>query len=256
MSINFFIIKTLSLLLYPLTQALILQVTALALTLRGRAAAGAAALALAVLHLAFFSMPPVAGWLINSLEYGYPPTPAAQMPQAEAIVLLGGAMRGAVPGADLGDLNQQADRVTYAAQLYQAGRAPLVIVTGGSFDDLPSEATLLADVLMLMGVPGSAMLLEERSRDTWDNAEMIAALLREQEVGRVLLVTSAFHMRRSAAVFEAAGVDFVVAPSDHRQLQESEVFWLTLPTVESLLTSTLAIHEHAGYWVYRVRQLL
>jgi uncharacterized SAM-binding protein YcdF (DUF218 family) len=111
----------------------------------------------------------------------------------------------------------------------------------------------MKDVLSVMGVPPRAMVLENQSRNTNDNALYSAVLLNNRGVKRILLVTSAFHMRRAVPLFERQGFDVYPAPTDFQRLVGSTVLPGWLPSAENLSRTTLAIREHAGYWVYRWR---
>ncbi|MCB1679664.1 MAG: YdcF family protein [Halioglobus sp.] len=240
-------------LLYPLSQALLLCLAGLLLLLlrRERAAFVAGLLGVGWLYLCSTAL--VADLLMAQLERAYPPRALALTPSADAIVLLGGGVRGATHGDALADLNPQADRLVYATALYQAGRAPVILATGGNRPGARPEAEMTRDILRVMGVPDAAILLETRSRDTHDNAVYSAALLRARDMRRVLLVTSAFHMRRAQALFEAQGLEVIPAPTDYQRLAVPPAVPPWLPGVENLARSTHALHELLGYRVYRCR---
>jgi uncharacterized SAM-binding protein YcdF (DUF218 family) len=167
------------------------------------------------------------------------------------MVVLGGATRGDTSPLQPADLNAQADRLLYAAQLYQAGKAPLLLLSGGSAAHLRPEAEEMAEILAIMGVPEAAMLLEGHSRNTYENALYSAQLLQQRAVRRVLLVTSAFHMRRAEAVFAAQGIEVVPAATDYQRLLQAELLPAWLPSATALVQSTYALRELAGLWVYR-----
>lgn len=120
--------------------------------------------------------------------------PRAPSGTFDAIVVLGCRVNpGGAPSHAL------ARRAAHAARFYAEGKAPLVIVTGGIGDFGPSEASVAADVLVAHGVPRSAILVEDASTSTWENA----TFARERfGAGRVLVVTDAFHTLRSERIFE------------------------------------------------------
>ena len=107
------------------------------------------------------------------------------------------------------------------------------------------------ELLTLMGVPPYAILQEDRSRDTHQNAVNTGAMLEKLGINKILLVTSAFHMRRSEAVFEAQGLEVIPAPTDFQRLVGPATVPGWLPSVSDLWQSTHALHEIIGYWVYR-----
>ena len=111
----------------------------------------------------------------------------------------------------------------------------------------------MRDILAVMGVPARDMLLENQSRNTHDNALYCAILLKAKGIQRVLLVTSAFHMRRAQALFEKQGLIVVPAPTDFQRIVSNSTVPGVLPQVGNLSRTTHALHELVGYWVYRWR---
>jgi uncharacterized SAM-binding protein YcdF (DUF218 family) len=257
--ISFEATKLLSLLVYPLTQVFLLQVLALLILWRGRRRT---ALIIMVAGLAWFylvSTEVFGGRLMHYLERPYPPVAAEALPEADVIVLLGGGVHSRKSPQVLGDLNRWSDRLLFATALYKAGKAPMIVLSGGGPDGRPTESALSRDILQVMGVPVASLLLEQNSRDTYGNALHTAPLLRQRGWERVLLVTSAFHMRRAVALFAAQGITVIPAPTDHfvdrhddpgdQQLQV--LAWL--PTLKGMLVTHYAMHELVGFGVYRLR---
>ena len=80
-----------------------------------------------------------------------------------------------------------------------------------------------------------------------------APILQARDFDKVLLVTSAFHMRRAEAVFSEQGINVQPAPTDHKRLVTDTPVPQWLPGSGSLLRTTLALHEITGFWVYRWR---
>ena len=120
-------------------------------------------------------------------------------------------------------------------------------MSGGASRGAVPGAIRSRDVLLRLGVPSESILLEETSLTTRAEAENLVTLL----VGarHVLLVTSALHMRRGLALFDAQGFKVTAVATDHRVHQYSEFIPGWMPTVDHLNTSTAAIHEWVGYWV-------
>ena len=147
-----------------------------------------------------------------------------------------------------------ADRVWHAAALYRAGKARWVVLSGGSppgSENVAPEAEAMAEVLRALGVPASAMRLEGRSRNTLENALLSLALVRQGGARRVLLVTSALHMPRALAVFQAvfagSGVTVVPAATDAEALgDEPELRTAWLPDARSLEWSSRCVKEYLG----------
>lgn len=206
----------------------------------------------------------VANALVKSLEWRY--LPGDPLPEAGAIVVLGGGTQPRQFPRPSPEVDGAGDRVIYAARLFREGKAPLVVVTGGR---LPWSSAAqgadaeMADLLAFMGVPPEAMLLEGRSANTYENAVFTKELLEPLGITRIILVTSALHMPRAAAVFAKQGFEVIPAPTDFsvtlpdealpfRQAWPNYLFDL-FPTADNLSETTLAMKEYLGILTYRVR---
>lgn len=217
---------------------------------RLRSARGLAACALVWLWL--WSTPVCSLWLRSLVEDSQAQLPIAAMPQAQAIVVLGGALSPPSGRSTEIDLQAAADRVWYAARLFHAGKAPLLLLSGGSERGRHaySEAQAMAVFLQDLGVPARAIWLEEGSRTTRENAAFSAPLLKGRGIQNVLLVTSALHMPRALALFATQGLQAIPAPTDfeaHRAPPAGLQAWL--PDALALDGSGRAIKELVGKWV-------
>jgi uncharacterized SAM-binding protein YcdF (DUF218 family) len=103
-------------------------------------------------------------------------------------------------------------------------------------------------LLNRLGVSSSVILLEESSFTTQEEAVAIAKLV--DSSNHILLVTSSLHMRRAVALFNAQGFKVTAVPTDHRVHKYPSAIPGWMPTIEHLSTSTAAIHEWVGFWVY------
>lgn len=256
MPISFAFIKLLSLLVYPLTQFFLLQLAALLVLLRGWRRSGILLLLTGLCWCYLASTAVFGGWLMQRLEAPYPPVAATDLPAADAIVLLGGGVHSRKSAAVLGNLNRWSDRLLFSAALFKAGKAPVIVLSGGGPAGQPTEAQLSLEILQVMGVPAGSMLMEEASRDTHGNALYTVPLLRERDLRKVLLVTSAFHMRRAQALFAAQGMAVIPAPTDHHTGPGEIGLRDWFPTLEGLTLTHYALHERAGYEIYRLRDWL
>jgi len=214
--------------------------------------------ALLTIVLGTFSSQVVANRLLHTLEDQYPDKGIEAVPEAQAIVVLGGALK--MPAGDHrgSGLDQAADRLLVAFRLYRAGKAPLIVCSGGnnplgSYVGRP-ESQGVCELLHEWGVPTEALLVEGSSINTRENALESRALLAERGVARIVLVTSASHMPRAVATFEKVGFEVEPAPADFR------VGWGTphpvlkwVPSPLGLLNASVAIHEWVGLWIYRLR---
>lgn len=207
---------------------------------------------LALGWLTFWSLPVASNHLRAWLEAEHPPLPVASQPAAHAVVVLGGAM--SPPGVDglPANLSDAADRLWLAAQLYHAGKASVLLLSGGSdaWRSRTSEARAMQQVLATLGVPLHAMWLEEASRNTRENAQGSAALLLPGGRQQILLVTSALHMPRAKALFEAQGFTVNPAATDHTGHEPQGLLgWV--PDTGALDGSARAMKELVGRWAGR-----
>lgn len=195
--------------------------------------------------------------LVAPLERMTVPLQAPERAGAQAIVVLAAGRVRRAPeydGRDIPDYIALA-RLRYGAHLQRKTGLP-ILVSGGSgapdaLDRGYSEADGMAAALREdFGVPVKWM--ENRSRDTAENAAFSAAILRAEGVRRVLLVTDAMHMPRARAVFERAGLDVVSAPTMFFSNQPLSIHaWI--PSAEGMRRSWYAMYELIGIAWYRLR---
>lgn len=241
---------------YPLGAGLALGLLGLLLLTLRRRRSGTTLLALSLAWLWIWSTPAFSDWLRLGLESRYPMLTAEQAPQAAAIVVLGGAFSHQQDWP-YPNMSSNADRYWHAARLYHAGRAPLVILSGGrtpgrgpGLTDAGAGALFLAD----LGVPADAIWLEERALTTRGNAVEVAEVLREQGLEDFLLVTSALHMRRSEAAFRAVGLNPMPVATDFQvRMPQRSGLRRWLPNASALAGASLAAHEYVGHFTYRLR---
>ena len=159
---------------------------------------------------------------------------AEDMPTADAIVVLGGGMTANKAVYPYADISEAGDRVWHAARLYRAGKAPLVVPTG--CNDKDAVVPLLLD----LGVPSTALRVEDEARNTEENARFVATMLKDVVPGRkprILLVTSAIHMRRALLMYSryASELDIIPRLSPEERLHPEGAGWiLGLSVVASL----------------------
>jgi len=182
---------------------------------------------------------PVSIWLMAPL------TPSASLPgKAPAAVVLGA-------GVEIDDTptENSARRVVRAVQLYHQGLVPRVLFsTGNRSPGGVSEAAAMARFAETLGVPREAILLEEGSRTTWENALYSARILRDRGIGRIILVTDPLHMRRSRETFAAQGLTVAPVPS-----RDAAKLW---GAVGGWMYFQRGVHEYIGIAFYRLRRIL
>lgn len=127
---------------------------------------------------------------------------------AEAIVVLGAAQYDCRPSPVL------EERLDHALELYQAGTAGTIVVTGGRQEgDRCTEATASADYLLAAGVPDADLLREVQGTNTWESLAASARILRDVGMTDVVLVTDGYHALRVQAIADELGLDASVSPT-------------------------------------------
>ena len=204
----------------------------------------------AVAWMWFWSMPLVADAFGASMESEFGPVPVDVLPQADAIILLGGGMSAATNACPYPNLCAAADRAWHAARIFKAGKAPLIVPSGEGSDN--TEVPFLRD----LGVPREAIRTEAESRNTEENAKFVAELLKDRDRPKGLLVTSAWHMRRALLMYQRYAPDLEIVPvaCDHEstinRAQSSGVG--IFPDVNAFATSSAMWKEVLGYWWYKI----
>lgn len=177
-----------------------------------------------------------------------------ELKNAEAIVVLGGGVNSKADEYSVSAISntETFSRVRYAA--YLAKKAPdlPIFVSGGTIDTKNSEASLMKLALQNEFDVENDIYLEPDSKTTKENARYTARLLQQYKISKVVLVTSASHMRRASALFEQNGINIIQAPTGFYSLGYYKIppLWF-VPTSSAMATTSAVLHELIGY-VYDV----
>jgi uncharacterized SAM-binding protein YcdF (DUF218 family) len=219
------------------------------------ARAGRRAAIVAIVLLLAIGILPLGVWLIAPLENRFPPPPEP-MAAPYGILVLGGAINEEL-GAARGQVSLQegAARLTEAVAL--ARRFPLarVVYTGGSGALIAGGAAEARDagrLLVSLGLDPARITLEDRSRNTDENARFTRALVHPEPSQVWLLVTSAYHMPRAMGLFRKAGFDVLAYPVDYRSEGGIGDLRPNRETTRGLGVFDLAVHEWIGLLAYRL----
>jgi uncharacterized SAM-binding protein YcdF (DUF218 family) len=234
----------------PLGLAIILIVTALFLIRKARVARILAIAGVAILWL--FSTRLVSQALLGGLESRIPGFTVETAPQEPVVIVLGGFMRAPGGSRKHGELSEAGDRLLQAFRLYRAGKAPLILVSGGAVPMLgnssETESEAARTILLEWGVPDAAILIEKRSKNTEENARFSCEMLASRGIKRALLVTSA------VGAFRKAGLEVSPSPTNYLTgWPQPDLPFRILPDTGALNDSTVALHEYIGLLIYRLR---
>jgi uncharacterized SAM-binding protein YcdF (DUF218 family) len=215
----FLISKVLGFFALPSNDILSLGLIGLALVRTRFAPAGRGLVTASIVLFAGFGLLPLGKMLIEPLEDRFPPWNAARG-APDGIVVLGGAIDpelAAARGAP--DLNEAAERITVVAELARKYPSARILYSGGdgrlTFRG-GTEAQFAGALIETFGVPEDRLILEDRSRNTAENAMFSLPLAAPRPGARWLLVTSAYHMPRAIGAFRAAGFAVEAYPVDYR----------------------------------------
>lgn len=202
------------------------------------------------------STPAVSYLAFSTLERGYPPL-IERPASVDAIVVLGGYLEPPnemVPHPELG-----ADtiyRCLTAARLYHQGQPCLIVVSGGKVnpdEPGPTIAKAMSDFLCSMGVQPANILLEERSRNTFENAVECRRLLQQRRIREVVLVSEAAHLARASRCFRAQELEVIPAGCQYRSARFEWSPSGFLPNPHAAIGLQEVIHEWLGLAWYAAR---
>ena len=204
---------------------------------------------------------PLGEWLVGSMERPYVVKNAEAAPVGDVVLMLGGThhpSRGGVFGLGL---NTTADRIITAVELVRQKKAPVLVLGGGGYIDAhgkpETEARLVEEWIKQWKVLESPVMVLGICKNTHDEAVHMKALAAERGWKRILLVTSATHMKRAEAVFKKEGMsvvpvacNFLVEGNDFKAVEPSYSFF---PKVDGFIFLGQYLHEKIGSMVYRLR---
>lgn len=229
---------------------LLLLIVGLILLARRRSRSGATFAVLSLAWLFYAGCGPLTATLLGNLQSGFAPD-VATWGHRNAIILLGAGTVRSGAGAIEPSLYANG-RILRAAELYRSCKATgadcKVEVSGGDAMKLKqAEADVYAITLDRLGVPRADLILEANSLNTFQNAQFSKPLLMAYGADKVVLVSSAVHLKRVVLYFAHFGIrgeavrgDYVTAHYD----------WL--PNSENLFFADFAIHEYVGVWRYHL----
>jgi uncharacterized SAM-binding protein YcdF (DUF218 family) len=177
-------------------------------------------------------------------------------PNIRTAILLGGGLT-YDKTVDRVNYGSNADRYIQVLEPYHSGRIKRIVVVGGDANYLEPwtrEGDMLKRFLLNAGVKEEHIILENQSRNTYDNALKCKPLLDKLGEQRYLLVTSSTHIRRAVACFEAQGIAIQPYAVQKRVgIRRWELDYLLVPQVSNLNAWASLIHEWIGYVSYKVR---
>jgi uncharacterized SAM-binding protein YcdF (DUF218 family) len=228
------------------------------LLIRPRSRRARASLVLLVGGFTLVSMPPVPLTVEHWISAPYRPLAVADVPPGRTIVVLlgsGGYRRADWDGSTMAVLDPiGTERTLEAARVYRLIQPAYVVSSGGLIDPDRPEAPAgdtMKDALVRLGVPPDRIIVENKSTNTRDEATIVAGMLPSLGADRVVIVTSAIHMRRAVGMFRAVGIEGI--PAIARGPESVGGAGSVLPSDGGLRLTALVVHELAGLTYYRLK---
>ena len=208
----------------------------------------------ALLLLFFFSN----GYLGNKAIYLWEKraVPIANLKVYDTAIVLTGVTDSRREPRDRVYFTRGADRLLHTVQLYKMGKVKKILISGGSglmIGKKVSEAGDLKKAFLYCGVPEKDIFIEDKSRNTHESSVFSKQLVDSLGIkGSFLLITSAFHMRRSEGCFVKAGLKADPFPVDFYSNDRNPSLIDLLPLEDAISGWSLLIHEITGYLMYKI----
>tara|TARA_B100001245_G_C22865307_1_gene416129 strand:- start:812 stop:1573 length:762 start_codon:yes stop_codon:yes gene_type:complete len=212
------------------------------------------ALVTALIVLLLSSNPLICNMVMSKLEWT--PKSKDEIPLVSTGVVLGGIVEWK-DQTDLINLNASAERIEEAINLYHEGLIGQIILSGGSgslMEPDKLESVALKDFILTRGVKKRDLIIDPKSRNTYENAVESKKILDSLGIADqpILLITSAFHMKRAVRCFNKQGVDNVPFPVDFKSDQlDWSMVWI-IPSAEAITTWQLMLKEYVGMLAYSI----
>jgi uncharacterized SAM-binding protein YcdF (DUF218 family) len=196
------------------------------------------------------------GWFVNQCYLAYETPQTTLKKPYQWCIILGGGMIRSGEGYRTGET---ADRFVQPLLLYKKGMVKKLLITGGNVNikglkiDDTQESKKVKEVLIAMGVAEKDIYLEEKARNTHENATYTKKMLTPYLAEEMVLVTSAMHMPRAKACYIKEGFRVVVYPADIKKKDTtSGILDLVIPQERNLSKFAELIREMAGFVIYKV----
>ena len=230
-------LKILEMFLLPSVFVLVLILIGIILIFRKkRGKLGKILIILGILLYYLFSITPVADSIISPLEKQYQPAQKEELNKADKIVLL------------LGGKESDVLRASEVLRLYNLQSA--IIISGRDpLSPKIEEAKEVKEFLTERGISAENIILEDKSRNTFESAKNIKEILDDEPF---FLVTSAYHLPRAIETFQKARTNPIPAPADFKIEKNYDILDF-FPDTENLRNSDIALHEYFGILWYRLK---
>lgn len=198
------------------------------------------------------SISPVSDVLLRGLESQFK---MPEKPQGDVIILLGGGIyEGAFDLSGIGTPSEEMlGRTVTAVRLQKRLNIPIIVSGGQVFKYMSSDAVIGRRLLIDLGVPPNRIILEDKARDTFENAMYTKEICLKSGFKKPILLTSASHMSRSVLSFKKVGMDVMPFPVNFKTWDNKKYTWDDyLPDPWGFKDTYIAMHEYLGLLFYKL----
>jgi uncharacterized SAM-binding protein YcdF (DUF218 family) len=200
----------------------------------------------------FLSATPVSEMIMRGLESDFK---IPDNPDGDVVILLGGGVYDAVP--DLSGIgspsDEMAQRIITAVRLQKRLNIPIIVSGGAALKEQALEAPIVNRFLIDLGVPEGKIIIEDKSRDTLENAKNTKIICEKKGFSKPMVVTSGLHMKRAVLSFDKMDMKVIPVPANLMTSSGKKyILYDYLPDRGSFSSSAFAIHEYLGLLFYKL----
>jgi uncharacterized SAM-binding protein YcdF (DUF218 family) len=206
------------------------------------------------LFIYILSIGPTSNLLLAPLENSFPVPSLEEVKTGHAYVVLGGGIYDNAPDVDgKGALSGDSlVRLLTAYKLYKICKKP-IILSGGSIFGRGAEADIAKRTLLSLGAGEKDIITEPKSIDTHESAQFVREVSDKHRIGRIVLITSAYHMKRSHLLFSRHFREIIPYPAGYLTSRAGHDVLSFLPSAAALADLSAAMKEYMGIAFYKIK---
>ena len=221
-------------------------------------AKGKVLLLVTITAIYLLSIEPIKDLIVQPLEKPYLSITKPQLDEADCYVVLGGGIYDNSPknlSSTTGSPSKSAlFRVIEGVRLYKQYPKKVIITGGIVYNGEKSEGNIYRELMVDLGVLGSDIIVEGRSKTTEENARLTKGIMEKNGYKKAALITSAAHMKRSKYIFEKYGVEVVPAPTGYvSRYKDSYGMDSYFPDADNFVDIRGAVWEYIGLIFYKIK---